>query len=130
MARLAESLQGYLRVHGGLSALIGTRVYPMQVPQRPTLPAVTYQQISRRPVHVKPGVIRPIVAVRMQFDVLATSYSDVDAVAGQLRSALYGFGATVPWTYSALVQSERDFDAPELQQFRRSVDVMIWYAEE
>lgn len=129
---LGESLYGYLTGYGALGALVGTRIYPMRLPQKPTLPGIVYHQISRRPEHVRTGIVKPIVAVRMQFDVVAERYSQVESVAAALKTALYSYVSSDPVVYSTMVEGEREqpLTEPTLQQFGRSIDATIWYAEE
>lgn len=43
---IEEALVSILKAHAGLNALVSGRVYPVLLPQPPTLPAVTYQLIS------------------------------------------------------------------------------------
>lgn len=45
---IEEALYSRMTAHAGLAALVGTRVYPDQLPQNPTLPAVVYQRIDTR----------------------------------------------------------------------------------
>lgn len=127
---LGEALYSHLTVYPSLAALISTRVYPQRLPQRATLPAVKYQQVSRRPVHVRTGRVNPIVQVRMQFDVYGSSYSAVDAVATELKKALYAFRPLAPPVLKTFVADEIDLVEPDLDQVRRSVDALIWYTEE
>lgn len=96
----------------------------------PTLPAIVFHQIARRPVHVKKGYVNPIVDVLMQFDVLATTYEELDAVASELKRALYDYKDTSPHIYDVMVEGERDGDEIDLRQFHRSIDCSIWLAEE
>ncbi|RIK36775.1 MAG: hypothetical protein DCC55_26250 [Chloroflexi bacterium] len=130
MATLGDSLYAYLHQHPGLSALVGKSIYPTRMPQAPDLPAIVYHQIARRPVHVKKGYVNPIVDVLMQFDVLAKTYTELEAVAAELKRALYGYKVTSPHIYDVMVEGERDGDEIDLRQFHRSIDCSIWLAEE
>ncbi|KXK51951.1 MAG: hypothetical protein UZ13_01507 [Chloroflexi bacterium OLB13] len=130
MASLGESLYDYLSKRPGLSARVGKNIYPTRMPQAPTLPAIVFHQIARRPVHVKKGYVNPIVDVLMQFDVLATTYEELDAVASELKRALYDYKDTSPHIYDVMVEGERDGDEIDLRQFHRSIDCSIWLAEE
>lgn len=130
MTSLAESLYDYLSKRPGLSVLVGKNIYPTRMPQAPTLPAIVFHQIARRPVHVKKGYVNPIVDVLMQFDVLATTYEVLDAVASELKRALYEYKDTAPHIYDVMVEGERDGDEIDLRQFQRSIDCSIWLAEQ
>jgi hypothetical protein len=41
-----ETLLSYFTGYPGIAALISTRMYPTQLPQEPTLPALTYQRVG------------------------------------------------------------------------------------
>lgn len=126
-----EKLWSYLVGYGALAALVGTRVYALRLPQHPTLPAVRYQVVSRRPVHIKTGVNLPLVALRVQFDVIGASYASVDGVAIVLKTALYAYTNTGPTVFRVMIESEQDVDEAERNgQVRRVIDAMVWCHEE
>ena len=130
MASLGENLYTHLVNWPGLNALVGNRIYPTRMPQDPTLPAMVWHRIAWRQVHVKTGYVRPMMGVLMQLDVVAITYAEIDAVATELKHALYGFQATSPHIYKVMVQGEVDGDEIDLVQFHRSIDAEIWYSEE
>lgn len=45
---IEEAIVAILKAHAGLNAIVAGRIYPVLLPQTPTLPAVTYQLISDR----------------------------------------------------------------------------------
>lgn len=130
MTSLAESLYAYLVGWPALNLLVGASIYPTRMPQAPRLPAIVFHLISRRPIHVKTRVVYPVVAVLVQFDVLAATYAEVDKVSAELKRALYDFAGIEPWIYAVMVEGERDGDEVDLEQFHRSVDCSIWLSEE
>ena len=48
MTTLHEGLYSKLSTDAGVIALASTRTYPMSLPYNPTLPAITYQDVSMR----------------------------------------------------------------------------------
>lgn len=130
MADIEAVLYAKLIADSGLSALIGTRVYPNVIPQNATLPAIAYQRISTRQTvsHSGPSnLYRP----RFQFTAVSTTYANVKAVAGALRDALNGLTdeATTPPLGVALMDNETDgfTDASDLYSVRQ--DYFIWFKE-
>lgn len=84
---IEEGLYSYLSGVAGLTALISNRIYPLVMPQNPTLPAISYQEISRLQPHTMgddPDLGRP----RYQFTIWAASLASARAVAKQLKAAL------------------------------------------
>ena len=48
-------LRGALTGNGAVAALVGTRVYPVVLPQNPTLPAIVYQELRTGTVVASDG---------------------------------------------------------------------------
>jgi hypothetical protein len=90
-----------LLVQGGVSnpvfVLVGTRVYPIVLPQSPTYPSIRYQRIStvRAPYRVlstgRAGYAKP----RFQIDSYALTPATAQAVADAVMARLDGFAAPV-----------------------------------
>lgn len=108
------SLYSTLTGNSGVSALIATRLYPLVLPQKPTLPAATYQRISTRPVSTRSG--NGLDFVRMQIDCYGATYANAKALAAAVVAALTNTGQ--------LQQMMDGFDdTPEI--YRVSVDFLI-----
>lgn len=131
MAEIGQVIKTKLTAHAGLSALISTRVHPLQLPQQPSLPALTYRMVSLTPVATrdnsgKAGLERP----RFQFDCWASTYGGAQAVAQQLREALTTFPqASDPRIDVALVANALDDYEPDTDRWRVILDAFIWHAE-
>lgn len=72
------------RAHAGLSALIGTRLYPGVLPQKCTYPAVNYSRVFASRVSAM-GADTGLVRARFQFDIWADTYAVARAIAEQVR---------------------------------------------
>jgi len=109
MAEFEQALQSRLTSYSGLSALVGTRVYPVIAPQGATRPFVTYQRISgdrmdgMTQAH---GIAEPVI----QIDCWGNTYTSVKAVAAQVRAALLRTAWTEDSvdTLDAFLESEID----------------------
>ena len=75
-------------------ALIGSRVYPLHLPDNPTYPAVVVKKINVNPATNK-TTTSPVDNVSMQIDVLSGEYGDTNTAAETIRSALDGFRGDV-----------------------------------
>lgn len=91
---IEEALYYKLSTDAAITALISTRVYPFQMPQNPTYPAMTYRRIStRQPFDLSgPG---DMDNPRFQFDCYAPSYAAAKGLAKALRSVMVGFSGVV-----------------------------------
>lgn len=112
----------------GLNAIIGTRVYPNRGPQGVTVPYIVWATVtSREPTTFGTNQTpRPITA-RFQFDIYATTYSQMKQIRLELKLALRG------WITSDVAGTEidneiDDFD-DDLDLHKGILDAFISYSE-
>ena len=79
---IEECVSAYLEASTGIHDLIANRIYPIKLPQNPTLPAVTYRVISGMEHH-NIDVAYP----RFQFDCWGESYGNAKEVAYEIKEA-------------------------------------------
>ena len=109
-----------------LAALIGTRFYPMLLPQVPTLPACTYARVSR----FRPDEI-PFATVRIQVTCWAATHDEARAVAQALTVAAgrkKGTSAGLRVIYCSEV-NDLDLRDPETGRYTVPVDFKLTYRE-
>lgn len=117
-----------LTAHAGLSALIGTRLYPVLLPQNPTYPAVTYQRVSTPRAQAINGTVAS-AGPRFQFAAWASTYSSAVSVAAQVRAALIAMSGNIVTVYEVLLDGEREVWEDDPGVFRRDVDALILHSE-
>lgn len=116
----------HLRADAGLSALVGARIYPVQLPQRATLPALTYTRVSRSATRHRSSPRAGHHRSRIQFDVWANDYGGVLAARSALFDAMGALTRTgEPRIDVSLVQDDRDALEAESGRWRAIVDYMI-----
>lgn len=120
-------LTGMLKTDADLLALIDARVYPVKLPQDPTLPAVTYQKISGPRIHDL-----DVAFPRFQITAWATSYIEAEAVGFAIRGSTQRYkgirdGVNI---LQMVFLNEVDMRDPETGYYTRPVDVEIIYEEE
>lgn len=120
---VATDLVAYLEGCASLVALQDKRVYPISLPQNPTLPATTYFQVSARPDQTHQAEI-VFDLPRFQFDCYAATKLEVDALASALLDALLAWHAHDK-SYAALYDNSQDIPEPELSRFRIQIDFLI-----
>lgn len=76
-----------------ISGMIATRVYPILLPEKPVLPAMTYGVVGGAgdPTFETSGLIK----LRMQFDCWGTNYSDAAQLRKALVKLLNGYGGVL-----------------------------------
>lgn len=82
MAEPEDGLRAWALADPTVAGLIGTRFYPYQLPQTPTLPACTYFRVSFRCL----DEIR-YPTVRVQVTCWSTTYAGARALAAAIRDA-------------------------------------------
>ena len=130
MPELEQALFSRLDGFAGLTSLVVSRIYPLVLPQNPTLPAVTYQRIDgirEDGIAGSHGLAHP----RIQIDSWGSTYTSAKDVATQVRTALY----RQTWTedtvavLDAFIEDDRDFYEDDVKIFRVSQDFLIWHRE-
>lgn len=129
------SLEKALAAHlaSGVTA-VGSRVYPMVIPQNAALPCITYQRISTPRQYVM-GSSDVVTNARMQIDCWGSSYSSAKTVAESVLTALnqqmgdLGTGAKKFTVLVSLADSESDGYEPDTGRYRVRIDFRIMYEE-
>ena len=120
--RLGTLLYSKLTGDSGVSALVSTRVYPVLMPQSPTLPAVSYQRIS----NTEQDGTSTLRETRYQVDCWDDGYEGVQALADAVKSALEEWMDTdqSPSVKMCRVIGELDDYEAETGLYRDSIDIM------
>lgn len=118
-----------------VTALVGTRMYPLAAPQTAAMPNLAWQWISGRP-GIAHGYAAGTAAgtagaeARIQITCLAATYTAAKALAAAVRTALHG--ASGSWGGLSVGECRVDNERDEYSRpFTASVvrlDVMVWYA--
>lgn len=111
-----------------VAALIATRVYPMTLPEAPTLPALSYQIVggTSSPTFETSGMQK----LRVQFDAWGADPDSAANVRATLIKALNGFqGQLTDGTFlqNADLQQQIDFFADDPRQYRCMVEFYFYF---
>jgi hypothetical protein len=126
---LEEAFYTTATANAGISALIGTRLYPLLIPQTSALPAAAYQRVTSTRETAHDGSTNFVTAT-LQVSCQATSYASAKALAGAFISAFHGVRGT--WgtveVFRCTVNTELDSDEVEDAATTR-VDLLVYYRE-
>lgn len=134
MSELEPAVVAHLKAYAGLSALVGSRIYPLTMPQDATLPCVTYQRVSGIR-HSAMGQDTGLATVRLSFSCWAATYASAKAVAKQLRLALQrcastiGSGANTATGVASFIETDIDDYEPDTGYYRVILDFRISHDE-
>ena len=125
---LETGLVTHLEDDTGVGALIGDRIYPLQVPQDAELPALAYQIITDR-YEVTHDQRSELSRARVQFTHVGTTYTALKSLSEAVRDALHQFTGDlggVVVTGCLLDQDTDDWSGSHKSPVKRS-DYIIWY---
>lgn len=122
-----EGLFEYLDNYAGLSMEIDNRLYPLLLPQKVELPAVTYQRISTVRLLEFEQSFMP--HPRFQFSCWAEDFERAKDVAEQVRLALDVYiGSMGSETVRAsIIDGERDMYDPATGIWNSIIEAVIWH---
>lgn len=93
----------------GVSALIGSRVYPVIAPATAALPFVTWRRIAVTRTQALSGPIG-LPTVSLSLDIFAETYESARDIADECRKSLDGWGGTFDNTEVANVSLDNESD--------------------
>lgn len=131
MALVEAAIFSILSNAAGLTALVGSRIYPVSMPMGTALPAVTYQRISGPRVHAMgadPGLQYPRIQVSSRSD----DAEEVKNVAEEVRLALQNYSGTVAGVViqKAILDTDRDLPYdPATKSWGFAADFIVWAEE-
>lgn len=91
---LESEVYSYLSSQTAITNIVGTRIYPLVMPESGTYPALVYSLVPSSYQHRLSGS-NGIAEARFQFDALTTSLSESDALIEAVRQALQGYQGTL-----------------------------------
>lgn len=128
--RLEAALQGHLAAFPSITAVIGSRVYPLLLPQNVVYPAISYQRITGQTIQSNDGDSK-LGYSRIQITAWAATYAESRELAAEIRTALIGFKGLMGAVWITGVTHEIDVDLydNDTKTFYTACDYTIWYFE-
>lgn len=127
---LEEALRAQILADPAIAAVVGTRVYPRQLPQQPVLPAITYTRVDTARGHEMSGPDQ-LPKPRMQVTPWAADVLTATNLAALIRKRLDGTSGM--WSSveigSCLCVGDRDLDDPDTTHRGVALDFAIQYRE-
>lgn len=132
---IERALSQLLQANATVAGYVGTRVYPIRVPQDGQYPCVVYTRVDTPRLSHLRGSSR-LAHPRVQLDCLATVYEDAKALGDAVRSLLDAYRGTASGKVIQgchLVDEEesdqKPLNADDLPLFRCRLDFEVWYEE-
>ncbi len=130
---LEAGIQQLVVADAGVQAIIGTRFYPVLVPENPTYPCATYQTISNAPSYLLEG--QPTLSsMRIQVDTWSGGTKDATYLAAKqaqeaISEVLDLFKGTLPdgtRVAGIFVVGSRDLYEQDARVYRTTTDYQIF----
>ena len=119
-----KSLVATLKANTALTALVGTKIFPLIVPQGTALPCISYQRISGMPANTLSGH-SGLEEIDLQIDVWAKTYAEAKTIAKAVRAAMPASGTP----FSAHLRMDEDLPGDDGSYFRVSMEYVVWFQE-
>jgi hypothetical protein len=116
-------LRTALTNHTGVHTRVGSRIYPLLLPEHPTYDAITYQRID----NVWLAGSNDIRETRYQLSCWATTYLGAQALTVDVKDALEGYQDRdqSPSILDTRIENEIDDYDETVKAFRTIVDVIL-----
>jgi hypothetical protein len=122
---IEQAIYSYLSGEAGITDIVGTRIYPIFLPQDTDYPALTYIRISG-PEHHDIDVSYP----RFQISCWAKSYAEAKGLADEVKAAFQRFkgvmgGAQGVEVIQGVFMNDLDLYDNETQVYHIPVDIKL-----
>lgn len=120
---LSATVHDAMASNTNIAVLVSTRIYPMLLPQTPTLPALSYQRVSNTGQQGSTDLRE----TRYQINCWAATHFSAETLAALVKVCFEEFTDEnqAPGIKMALVVNEVDDYDPDTKLFRSIVDVMF-----
>ena len=125
---LVTALYTKLSTDSGITAIAGTRIYPVKMPQEPTFPLVTYQIFSQPTVNTHDA--KTMKNSQVQVDAWAETFLAAHQLAEAIESSLGVFKGTIASDeviHSSIQRNKQDFFEDGVDDYRVSLDFSVWH---
>lgn len=129
-ASITSAFRDALLQDSDLVAQIGQRVYSQTLPQNPTFPCITFQQLSSEVID-DVNNNHSLEKVIFQVDVWSNRGAECNSVSELLRQAISGYAGMNRGVKIKAIRltSRRDRYEPEVKNYRKIHDFEIWHKE-
>ncbi|MCM2506066.1 DUF3168 domain-containing protein [Aureimonas altamirensis] len=124
---MEEELLNTLRGSEALTAIVGSRIRPVDRPQTDSLPSITFQRVDGIRYYTHSGA-NNLVNSRIQIDCWGKTYQETKNTARAVVQALNGI--TEPFQGSFILdESDTSEDADTSRIFRTRLDIQLFHKE-
>ncbi len=126
---VGKAIYSLLSGDGTVTGLVGTKIYPAQLPDDKSHPSIVYRIDNVDPVHTKDGTVK-LDIVRSSLDIYSSTYDEANQIADAARDAMNDQNGTIGGLTISDITIESAGDANwdiELQVFHLVQTYNIWH---
>jgi len=125
-----KALYARLTAVTGVTDLVSTRIYPVQIPQDATLPAITYRLLFAEREHAM-GADCNILRAQIELLCVAYTYAETKNTNDEVRQALQRFSGTVSTftIHDIWIEDNQDVYVDDVKQFIAESEITMWVTE-
>ena len=119
-----------------VEALVAARIYPLTIPQDPTLPALTYQLITPGSLIAHDGLLGTGYS-RYQITGFDDDYDVLIDLMNKVRTAMGGYSGTLgvapnQVVVQAMIPADTGYSNydPQIDRYMRALDFYVWHSED
>ena len=106
-------------IFNALDHLANSRVYPLVMPEKGTIPAIVYIRIASTPENTLNGGAT-IDQIRFQVDTYANTYAEAKSLSASVRTAMESA------SFKGTLQTDQDLFEPDVKLYRVTQDYYVW----
>jgi len=138
LSDIRVALRSYLLADNSIAAIVGTRIYPVKLPQGTTLTSVVYTRISGLSGVTSSGRER-LSRPRIQIDCWSQQVDDAATLADLVKERIDGLRGAIQWddnspgnavtVQGVFMDMEREDYDDAAKLHRVSRDYIVWFEE-
>lgn len=128
MSYIDESLREILRLDAGVSAIVGSAIHMMRLPQGTKAPCISYSRVNTNPINALNTAARAEIST-YQFDAWGKTQLQARDLAHKIKLALDAYVGTVLGVAigGIMLANEVDLYEEDTEFFRVSLDFTVMY---
>lgn len=126
MSTISTSLYAYLAAQSTVTDIVSTRIYPVTLPQNPTLPCITYMVVTTPVIHTMEGRSAPKTI--FQLDCWAETALGAHTLADAVETVLDNYSGTMnsaDVVSGSLLINRQDIYEEDVENYRVSLDFSL-----
>ena len=124
MALIEERVYNLLKNDSSVANLVGTRIYPVVIPEKTTYPCISFQTISDRGITTLGNDLPTLNFKRIQINIHSKTYGNCKVLEERIKTITYTQNSNGDVVLGR-VESVRDNNNSELEIFTTNMDIIV-----